>query len=206
MCMSFKRMLSLVVWMGLSVYAARLQAEDTLNLPSQLALTKTQMQQLKRLLPMQGEVNVAAAKTPTIAQPVSTKPTIAAYSTESPKISLIALTRFAVQQLYAPKRLLVTPPSIYRVPMHAYKSVDLVRDGSLMAMPLASWQGGDHVITAVLLRNQLPNPLTVRPQQLCGHWQTATIFPQATLGPRGEVTDSTTVFLVSHRSFAESLS
>lgn len=203
--MSFKPILNLVLCMSLSVYAARIQADDTLTLPKQLPLTQTQMQQLKRLLPMNGKA-LDTAKTNPIEHQTSTKhmgstPTIA-----SPHITVIALTRFAVQQLYAPKRLLVTSPSIYRIPMHAHKSVDLVRDGSVLAMPLASWQGGDHYITAVLLRNQLPNRLTVSPHQLCGHWQTATIFPQATLGPRGEITDSTTVFLVSNQPFMESLS
>lgn len=201
--MSFKPILNLVVCIGLSVYAARIQADDTLTLPKQLPLTQTQMQQLKRLLPMNGKA-LDTAKT--IEHQTSTKHTVSTPTIESPHITVITLTRFAVQQLYAPKRLLVTPPGIYRIPMHAHKSVDLVRDGSLIAMPLASWQGGDHYITAVLLRNQLPNRLTVSPHQLCGHWQTATIFPQATLDPRGEVTDSTTVFLVSNRPFMESLS
>ena len=120
-------------------------------------------------------------------------------------ITPIQLTRFAAQQLYAPQRLLTQSNNIYRVPMHTQKTVDLVLDGSVMAMPLASWRGGDQFVTALLLRNNLPHELTLHPQDLCGQWQTATFFPKNELAQRGNVKDSTTVFLVSHRPFAESL-
>ncbi len=120
-------------------------------------------------------------------------------------ITPIQLTRFAAQQLYAPQRLLTQLNNIYRVPMHTKKTVDLVLDGSVTAMPLASWRGGDEFVTAILLRNNLPQTLTLHPQDLCGQWQTATFFPKNELAPRGNVKDSTTVFLVSCRPFAESL-
>lgn len=117
----------------------------------------------------------------------------------------IQLTRFAAQQLYAPQRLLTESNAIYRVPMHTKKTVDLVCDGSVMAMPLASWRGGDQFVTAILLRNNLPHALILHPQDLSGEWQTATFFPQCELAQRGTAIDSTTVFLVSQRSFVESL-
>ena len=120
-------------------------------------------------------------------------------------ITPITLTRFAVQQLYAPQRLLTQSSHIYRIPMHTKKTVDLVVDGSVTAMPLASWRGCDQFVTAVLIRNNLPHSLVLPPQNLCGHWQTVTFFPQNQLAPRGEMKDSTTVFLVSHRPFVESL-
>lgn len=120
-------------------------------------------------------------------------------------ITPITLTRFAAQQLYAPQRLLTQSDSMYRIPMHAKKTVNLVLDGSVIAMPLASWRGGNQFVTAILLRNNLPHSLVLHPQNLCGHWQTTTFFPQNQLAPSGEMKDSTTVFLVSHRPFVESL-
>jgi integrating conjugative element protein (TIGR03749 family) len=128
-----------------------------------------------------------------------------AASIQPARITPIALTRFAAQQLYAPQRLLIQSDTIYRIPMHTKKTINLVLDGSVIAMPLASWRGGDQFITAVLLRNTLPQPLTVHPRDLCGHWQTATFFPENQLAPRGEMKDRTTVFLVSNRPFSDSL-
>lgn len=118
--------------------------------------------------------------------------------------SYVALTRFAAQQLYAPKRLLTQPNNIFRTPMRTQKTVPLFLDGSVMAMPLASWRGGDLFVTAVLLRNLLKQPLTPDPRNLNGKWVTATFFPLNELAIRGNTNDSTTVFLVSHRPFNDS--
>lgn len=120
-------------------------------------------------------------------------------------VSYLSLTRFAVQQLYAPKRLLVQPPDIFRTPMHTTKTVTLLLDGSVIAMPLASWRGGDLFVTTVLMRNQLKQPLTLDPRNLCGNWRAASFFPETVLAPSGQMQDSTTLFLVSNRPFADSL-
>ncbi len=120
-------------------------------------------------------------------------------------INEITLMRFAVQQLYAPKRLLTQPNGIYRTPMHAPKIVPLLRDGSAMAMPLASWRSGDRTITAILLRNTLKQVLTLDPRVLCGAWQAATFYPRHVLAPAGTPGDSTTVFLIANQSFSNVL-
>jgi integrating conjugative element protein (TIGR03749 family) len=120
-------------------------------------------------------------------------------------ISYISLTRFAAQQLYAPKRLLTQPPAIFRTPMHTAKTVPLFRDGGVIAMPLASWRGGDLTVTAVLLRNQLHQSLTLDPRNICGSWQATTFFLQTVLAVSGQRRDSTTVFLVANRAFADAL-
>ena len=120
-------------------------------------------------------------------------------------INYLTLTRFAAQQLYAPKRLLIQPPNIYRTPMHTAKTVALLRDGSAIAMPLASWRADDLFVTAVLLRNQTKQPLSLDPRILCGTWQAATFFPKTILTPAGTKTDTTTVFLISRQPFNEAL-
>jgi integrating conjugative element protein (TIGR03749 family) len=120
-------------------------------------------------------------------------------------LSYITLTRFAVQQLYAPKRLLVQPPNIFRTPMHTQKTAPLFRDGSVLAMPLTSWRGGNLTVTAVLLRNQLHQSFTLDPRNICGDWRATSFFPQTVLAPAGNKQDSTTVFLISNKSFADAL-
>lgn len=142
---------------------------------------------------------VTSRATPPPAEDTNDTPT-----TQLP-VTPLALTRFAVQQVYAPPRLLTESEHMYRVPMHTANTIPLVWDGSFTAKPLASWRGGDYFVTAVLLKNNLPQPLTLHPHDWRGHWQTATFFPKNQLGARGEMTDQTTVFLVSNRSLSESL-
>ncbi|EHL30512.1 TIGR03749 family integrating conjugative element protein [Legionella drancourtii] len=129
-------------------------------------------------------------------------------SQEAPKVSEfnpVLLTRYAIQSLYSPERLLVTPPGLIRTPMRTHKSIVLVNKASVLARPLISWQGGDLYVTAVELKNALMKAVEIKPQDLIGHWQTASFYPSNVLQPRGRE-DTTTVFVVSDRPFGESLS
>jgi integrating conjugative element protein (TIGR03749 family) len=123
----------------------------------------------------------------------------------SDRVDYVGLMRFAVQQLYAPKRLLTVSSAIYRVPMRSIKTVPLLRDGSVIAMPLASWQSGHATITAVLLRNMLEQPIILDPRSLCGEWLAATFYPRDQLSKRGELTSSTTVFLIAQQPFKQAI-
>ena len=119
----------------------------------------------------------------------------------------VTLTRFAVQQLYAPQRLLKESMSITRFPMNTKHSVALFYDGSVSAMPLASWRGGDYYVTALLIKNLLNQPLRLDPRLLCGDWKTATFYPQTTLAPRATPInkDTSTLFVVSNRPFSQAI-
>lgn len=117
----------------------------------------------------------------------------------------ITLTRFAIQSLYSPERLLSIPLGINRTPMRTQKNINLVYDASISARPLISWRGGDLYITAVQLKNDLNKDVEIDPRQLLGHWQTATIFPTSVLEPRGHTNNLTTVFLTSDKPFGEAL-
>lgn len=117
----------------------------------------------------------------------------------------ITLTRFAIQSLYSPERLLSIPPGINRTPMRTQKNINLVYGASITARPLISWRGGDLYITAVQLKNDLNKGVEIDPRQLLGHWQTATIFPTSVLEPRGHTNNITTVFLTSDKPFGEAL-
>lgn len=129
----------------------------------------------------------------------------------------IRLTRYAAQQLYAPERLVDGDSAIKRIPVESKTSVPLIRGGLIETVPIASWQGHGLTVTAVRVRNlsrqslQLQFELSDSLQALDlsylvrGDWLTATLQHDR-LGAMGDETDTTTLYLVSNRSFVESLS
>ncbi|STX28435.1 integrating conjugative element protein, PFL_4704 family [Legionella beliardensis] len=116
----------------------------------------------------------------------------------------IQLTRFAIQALYSPERVREIPEGIYRTPMQTTKTIPLFYGASIEAHPLASWSGGNLYVTAIDLKNLLNKSVKLKFNKLMGHWQTASVYPKSTLPPRNQH-ESTTVFLVSERPFAEAL-
>lgn len=123
---------------------------------------------------------------------------------KSVEFNPIFLTRFAIQSLYSPARLLQTPFGISRTPMQTHKTVSMVYGASVIARPLISWKGGDYYVTAVELKNMLNKLVVLDPKKLIGSWQTAAFFPTNTLKARGDE-DTTTVFVVSDRPFGQAL-
>lgn len=122
-------------------------------------------------------------------------------------VNYVTLTRYAVQQLYAPQRLLKQSMNITRFPMETAHVVPLFYDGSASAMPLASWHGGSYYVTALLIKNLLNQPLRLDPRLLCGQWKTASFYPKTTLAPHGTPInqDTSTLFLVSSEPFSEAV-
>lgn len=128
----------------------------------------------------------------------------------------VRLTRFAAQQLYAPERLLVGDRSIKRIPVKTSIPVSLIRGGGIEALPIAAWQGGGLTVTAVKLRNLRHQSLRLQFNEsdgvntlnlsklIRGNWLTATL-QHSTLEIAGQPDDTTTLYLVSDRSFVESL-
>lgn len=116
----------------------------------------------------------------------------------------ITLTRFAIQSIYAPERLLVIPEGVSRTPMQTRRQITLFYGASIEARPLISWHGGEFYVTAVELKNQLNKEIVIDPRHMIGHWQTATFYPSNTLAGRTKK-DTTTVFLISDRPFNEAL-
>ena len=126
----------------------------------------------------------------------------------SQDLDYVSLTRYAIQQLYAPTRLLTDSSAITRFPMETTHVVPLFYDDSISAMPLASWRDSDSYITAVLIKNRLNQPLRLDPRLLCGDWKAATFFPHSTLAQKGLSLnqDTSTLFVVSDRPFHEAMS
>jgi integrating conjugative element protein (TIGR03749 family) len=121
-------------------------------------------------------------------------------------VNPIALMRFAEQQLYAPKRLLVIPGNIFVTPMHTTKTVQLILDGRVVATPQRSWRSGIYFVTAVTLHNMSNDLISLDQKRMCGNWRMSAFFPTSVLTSRGSFRDTTTAFLVSTESFANAMS
>jgi len=116
----------------------------------------------------------------------------------------VMLTRFAAQQLYAPRRLLREIAGVRRVPMGSPEVVPLYGSEPVVATPLGSWQGGGLYVTAVKLTNQGSERVVLDPRELTGQFVTAT-FQHNSLGPVGSPSDTTCVYLVTHQPFVASI-
>lgn len=127
--------------------------------------------------------------------------------TSTSNINYVTLTRYAIQQIYAPRRLLKQSMNMTRFPMKTTHVVPLFYDGSAFAMPLASWRGGNLYVTALLVKNLLNQPLYLDPRLLCGTWLAASFYPQTTLAPHGTAInqDTSTLFVISHQPFAQAI-
>lgn len=109
----------------------------------------------------------------------------------------VVLTRYAAQMLYAPLRTVEPLPGVARVGLRP----DLPLQTLLPALPvqaraLAAWRVDDYWVSAVRLSNQSSRWLELDPRALQGAFVAAT-FQHATLGPAGEATDTTVVYLVT---------
>ncbi len=122
-------------------------------------------------------------------------------------INYVTLARYAIQQIYAPERLLKQSINIMRFPMETAHVISLFYDGSASAMPLASWRGGNLYVTALLIKNVLNQSLRLDPRLLCGTWLAVSFYPQTTLAPHGTPInrDTSTLFVVSDQPFAQAI-
>ncbi len=115
------------------------------------------------------------------------------------------LTRFAAQRLYAPQRLLPKNEAIRRLPVHALgEDFPLLRGVLLRWRMLASWRGYGLHLTALQLENQTRQRLVLDARRLRGNWRAVT-FHHRELHPADSPGDSTVAYLVSRRSFVDSL-
>lgn len=118
----------------------------------------------------------------------------------------VALTRYAAQMLYAPLRTVEPVAGISQV------RVDRTLDLSTLlpvlpveASVLGAWRLDNSYVTAVKLRNLSAQQLTMNATELMGNFATAT-FQHPYLGPRGNASDTTTLYLVTQgKSLKEAL-
>ena len=138
------------------------------------------------------------------AEPLAVAPAGAAASPPAPpRYDAVQLTRFAVQQLYAPERLLKPLPGVRPVPVRR-RPEPLVEGGAVEARPEAAWTDGALYVTAVRLTNRTREPVVLDPRRLRGRWLARTLL-YSVLQPTGDpqVADTALVFLLSPQPFEE---
>lgn len=109
----------------------------------------------------------------------------------------VVLTRYAAQNLYAPMRTVEPVDGITQVTLRH----DLALDTLLPTLPvrataLAAWRLDDEWVTAVRLTHTTAGWLDLDPRTLQGDFVAAT-FQHPDVGPAGESTDTTVLYLVT---------
>lgn len=113
------------------------------------------------------------------------------------------LTRTAAKHLYAPERLIQVPDGMFRINVKQVSDLHLIRGHIVEMTPVISFSNAGLYVTAVKLRNKQSTKVILDPRDIRGNWLAAT-FQHATLGPTGELTDTTALYLISKRPFWES--
>lgn len=109
----------------------------------------------------------------------------------------VVLTRYASQMLYAPLRTVEPVDGIVQVKLDRRADLStLLPTLPVVASALGSWQLDDYWVTAVKLRNQTAQRLSLDPRELMGDLVTAT-FQHNYLGAMGDATDTTTLYVVT---------
>ncbi|WP_445816166.1 TIGR03749 family integrating conjugative element protein [Burkholderia pseudomallei] len=109
----------------------------------------------------------------------------------------VLLTRYATQSLYAPLRTVEPVDGIAPVPVDRTLPLDsLLPTLPVRASAWAAWRLDDEWVTAVRLINTSAQPHDLDPRALQGDFVAAT-FQHPDLGPAGDDTDTTVVYLVT---------
>jgi integrating conjugative element protein (TIGR03749 family) len=125
---------------------------------------------------------------------------------EPAPLDMVALTRYASQALYAPRRLIPSAPGVRQMPIATVPVAGLYRGAtgaSVQTTPIGSWRSGQLYVTAVRLTNQSAQTLDIDLQELRGQWIAASAQHTRLLA-RGSDWDTTAVYLVSDRPFEAS--
>lgn len=113
---------------------------------------------------------------------------------------LVQLTRYCSQQLYAPQRLVKTPPGVRSIELRHMPVAGLYRGGAVLTTPVGGWRSAKLYVTAVRFTNRSHSPLELDMDMLRGRWVAAT--PQHhVLAESGSDADTTAVCLISEQSF-----
>lgn len=111
----------------------------------------------------------------------------------------VILTRYAAQALYAPLRTVESGNSVVPVPLPHELSLDTLLPALAVQMKaLAAWRLGEDWVTAIRITNASDRSVELDPRALQGDFLAAT-FQHSFIGPRGDPTDTTVLYLVTHR-------
>ncbi len=124
------------------------------------------------------------------------------------KYGFVQLTRWVVQQHYAPKRLLHELPGVQRLsvdpnPLEIFRCALRIPTpcaGAVTSTPMSSWQSPHHFITTIKISNNLTQQLILDPRELRGNWRSAA-FVHTQLHAKGHPGDTTLLILISDLPF-----
>ncbi|KGK92302.1 conjugal transfer protein [Pseudomonas syringae pv. tomato] len=109
----------------------------------------------------------------------------------------VVLTRYAAQMLYAPFRTVEPIDGITQVKIdNRLDLTTLLPTLPVKSTTLGAWRLDDFWVTAVKLQNQAVQRVALDPRELMGDFTTAA-FQHPYLGPRGDASDTTTLYLVT---------
>ncbi len=122
------------------------------------------------------------------------------------------LVRYAMQNLYSPAQAIEPLPGVVRAPMGLPENIaqQTFAKWRVKAKPIAAWQLGDKVVTAVSLTNLSSRSETLDPRlvTLGGHCllsSCSVAFSHPELGAAGSQTEQATAFLVTPGPLASHL-
>ncbi len=119
---------------------------------------------------------------------------------DPPPLDKVALTRYAAQMTYAPRRLLPRAAEVHQVPVSAAPVSGLLRGTRLAAVPLGQWRSGPLYVTAVRVTNLEHTAVDLDLDELRGSWLAATAQHHRLLAS-GTEWDTSTLYLVCDRPF-----
>lgn len=119
---------------------------------------------------------------------------------EAAPLDMVALTRYAAQALYAPRRLIPSSPAVRQVPVPPAPVEGLYRGWRIETVPIGAWRSGDLYVTAVRFTNTGEQPIDLDLQELRGRWLAATAQHMRLLAS-DPAWRTTTVYLVCDRPF-----
>ncbi len=130
----------------------------------------------------------------------------AEHSTRVPTPAAVLLTRYAAQSLYAPLRTVEPVAGIIPTPIRATLDLTtLLPTHPVNVTMLAAWRLQDQWVTALRITNLTATWQRLDPRTLQGDFLAAT-FQHRQLGPHGDSTDTTVLYLVTRgHGLAESL-
>lgn len=114
------------------------------------------------------------------------------------------LTRYGMQQLYAPERLITPLDDLVSINVAKVDLTALVPGTRVSAQVLGQWRNLDHLVTALVLQNQGTQTVHLDPRAMRGKqfWLTAALL-QDWLSPVNEPGDSTGLVVISHQQWTD---
>ncbi|WP_392562243.1 TIGR03749 family integrating conjugative element protein [Orbus sturtevantii] len=110
----------------------------------------------------------------------------------------VLLTRYAAQSYYAPLRAVEKVPGIKQISLSLPQTLTrLLPRLPVTVSPLSIWRLNGYEVVAIKLVNQSDNLLNLDARLLQGNFYSAT-FQHNTLGPNGQPTDTTMLYIVTN--------